>query len=923
METIQEYKDGDVYRSDVDISKDEWLGFLKDKAVSDNYKEAVACFYYLPDHKGSCVSAGKPFGKKPASLNASIWQFGRYVQNRLNRFELIGTDGKSTFWPVAMGQGKPLKGADDGSFEWQLRPELAEAVKDWLYWRMLETYKAHRREVDFNTEGAYEIYKWQLITATQGKKPIEIVQNHIKHPNNATQGGFCNLYDVVRDNNVLKYLVNNKLSQFETVLTQLVDESLSLTDRLAAFKTQMADLVSDTNYNSKANDERMAATILTCSNPQRYTIYKDGFYRKFCQYLGVATESVGKKYGHYLQLLEPLVHLIENDSELHEIIENSSIHGLLQSNLLLAQDVCWELFESFPKLLEIIKKETDTNYWLLSWNPENWEWKNYDDFCRKTKSGGTHIEPHTCHSTKPRIGDEVFLMKTGKKEPKGIIAHGTVVKESYTAPHYDSDKAEQGVTKAYIDASYDCILNYKTEPILDIKTLKDNLPKQDWSPQSSGIEIKENIEQLLKLWNETIGGTKMKNADKYVSLLKSNHNLILTGAPGTGKTYLAKQIAQAMGCTDNEIGFVQFHPSYDYTDFVEGLRPLDDGNGNVGFERKDGVFKEFCAKALENLTDSQKSLQTLQQETSVRDLIDDFVQDAIDSDLKLETQGTKNVFHIIENKAKHITIDIPKNEKTRVIALPKSDLITLLENKVDISGSKDIQLYFQRKYRTQQDSYTYVLYEKLKSLESKTKVETVSLIPKKNFVFIIDEINRGEINKIFGELFFSIDPGYRGEKGRVQTQYQNMVEDGDAFKKGFFVPENVYIIGTMNDIDRSVESMDFAFRRRFAFKEVTADDSKAMLDDFEWKDDAVKRMDSLNAAIEEIEGLSSAYHIGASYFLKLKNYNGDFGQLWDCHLKGLLFEYLRGTQSVDENMRKLEKAYNLNNTAADDSDTDN
>ena len=277
-----------------------------------------------------------------------------------------------------MGQGKPLKGADDGSFEWQLRPELAEAVKDWLYWRMLETYKAHRREVDFNTEGAYEIYKWQLITATQGKKPIEIVQNHIKHPNNATQGGFCNLYDVVRDNNVLKYLVNNKLSQFETVLNQLVDESSPLTDRLAAFKTQMADLVSDTNYNRKANDERMAATILTCSNPQRYTIYKDGFYRKLCQYLGEATESAGKKYEHYLQLLEPLVHLIENDSELHNIIENSSIHGLLQSNLLLAQDVCWELFESFPKLLEIIKKEQIMIQGLIARDSNNW----MDDFAK-------------------------------------------------------------------------------------------------------------------------------------------------------------------------------------------------------------------------------------------------------------------------------------------------------------------------------------------------------------------------------------------------------------------------------------------------------------------------------------------------------------------------------------------------------------
>ena len=98
--------------------------------------------------------------------------------------------------------------------------------------------------------------------------------------------------------------------------------------------------------------------------------------------------------------------------------------------------------------------------------------------------------------------------------------------------------------------------------------------------------------------------------------LNFNRNLILTGAPGTGKTYLAKQIAQQLifdeakeNLTDDEqkqfdeqCGFVQFHPSYDYTDFVEGLRPIQDDNGNVGFERKDGVFKEFCKKALKNTT---------------------------------------------------------------------------------------------------------------------------------------------------------------------------------------------------------------------------------------------------------------------------------------------------------------------------------
>ena len=92
-------------------------------------------------------------------------------------------------------------------------------------------------------------------------------------------------------------------------------------------------------------------------------------------------------------------------------------------------------------------------------------------------------------------------------------------------------------------------------------------------------------------------------------------------------------------------------------------------------------------------------------------------------------------------------------------------------------------------------------------------------------IFIIDEINRGELSKIFGELFFSIDPSYRDTAGLVQTQYQNLVAEGDVFYDGFYIPKNVYIIGTMNDIDRSVESMDLAIRRRFSFKEITAADS--------------------------------------------------------------------------------------------------
>lgn len=195
----------------------------------------------------------------------------------------------------------------------------------------------------------------------------------------------------------------------------------------------------------------------------------------------------------------------------------------------------------------------------------------------------------------------------------------------------------------------------------------------------------------------------------------------------------------------------------------------------------------------------------------------------------------------------------------------------------------------------------------------------------KPHVFIIDEINRGEISKIFGELFFSIDPGYRGTIGMVKTQYQNLITDkNDPFYHGFYVPENVYIIGTMNDIDRSVESMDFAMRRRFAWEEVKANENVGMLNELnEIKDEVLDKMTRLNSALWNdetdtgIEGLSSAYHIGGAYFQKLSLYlNEDktnkeeaYKHLWDNHLKGVLFEYLRGTPNARENLNILESVY--------------
>lgn len=398
-------------------------------------------------------------------------------------------------------------------------------------------------------------------------------------------------------------------------------------------------------------------------------------------------------------------------------------------------------------------------------------------------------------------------------------------------------------------------------------------------------------------------------------LLGKAKNIILHGAPGTGKTYLAHQIAEAMAA---EQKFVQFHPSYDYTDFVEGLRPADENteNGQIGFKRIDGTFKEFCAQALGNLEESAKNEKTLRKEEEIKDAIKSFVEQSIEEEKEFNTLS--NRFSIIGITDIHIIVSVPDNNKTKEYRLPINNLCKMfLWDDQNNLQRKDLKNIFNHKYSNALDSYLFAIYEQMKNMNIvPAKKNQPTIVEEKAHVFIIDEINRGDLSKIFGELFFAIDPGYRGKKEkRIQTQYQNLVDEDDVFSDGFYVPDNVYIIGTMNDIDRSVESMDFAFRRRFTFVEITADKTAAsILESLEQteREKCKEIMDALNAKISEISGLGSPtdYHIGGAYFLKLKDLNYDYKKFWEYHLKGLLKEYFRGMEDSGKLLADLEKEYN-------------
>ena len=624
--------------------------------------------------------------------------------------------------------------------------------------------------------------------------------------------------------------------------------------------------------------------------------YDDELYQIICNYFGIECEDIDKRSKHFTEIINGFA--AKYGDKVQEIIQIE----------LPKYDAVQALFLCMKEYMGNMKKETK-NYWLVGFSFGGTE-SQIDRFFRD------NLWESGYDNTSNRGQKQLELVKSIKKGDVLILKSISTKGTKHNIPFL----RVRGVGIVESDIEF-VKTGAKTLCSCSVKYI--NTDSKDFDGSQYGAfretvhKADSSVQSILDYVNDIIVPETKKSQSKYaeyIELLKVTHNLVLTGAPGTGKTYMSQRIAKDMGCTKEEMCFVQFHPSYDYTDFVEGLRPIDKSDDSIGFERRDGVFKEFCKKAAKNLIDSKKSVESLTKELSWEEKLQQFIEIAIENNT-IFNLSVGSEFTIDEIRQRTIIIHNEKNKKTKQIAVNADEIIELLANDVQLNNVKDIRDYFKRKFSTQADSYAFVIVKAVQEIKVPTTIISANKVERKDFVFIIDEINRGEVSKIFGELFYAIDPGYRGNtEVRVKTQYQNLVPETDVFAEGFYVPENVYILASMNDIDRSVESMDFAMRRRFTWKEIKPADTEYMLDELDCANEAKACMKRLNKIISDTDGLGEAYQVGSSYFLKLKDNAGNFEKLWQMNIEPLLKEYLRGFRRADEILSEFRKAYFATNS---------
>ncbi len=408
---------------------------------------------------------------------------------------------------------------------------------------------------------------------------------------------------------------------------------------------------------------------------------------------------------------------------------------------------------------------------------------------------------------------------------------------------------------------------------------KESIDRKEYSLLDINDTLIDKIVSDIKLQTHIIMEEDIRNKDRGLPL-----NQILYGPPGTGKTYntinKAIEIIENRIVLDNEdrkelkdtfdkykrngqIEFVTFHQSYGYEEFIEGIK-AETKDKNISYEVKPGVFKKISKLAIDNYYDSKKSIEIIEKEKTLKEKIDIFLDDVLENEIEFsKTKGGKfKIDDLSENKILIFSEDSNYNENN--LELNIDELEKILMSDIDIKTSRQMAKdIFGISNQRQKDTYYLAIYKEFKNYKFKNiTIDNIDNKPNlKNYILIIDEINRGNISKIFGELITLIEPSKRiGADEEIMLKLPNSPEP-------FGVPSNLYIIGTMNTADRSIAPIDTALRRRFIFKEMLPISSLLSTDI-----DGINLQELLTAMNTRIEYLYDRDHtIGHSYLINVKS----------------------------------------------------
>ena len=692
---------GEYSCGDIGVTTEEWLDLLNDEK-SKPYHEVLLCFLRQKEHKATCVKVSQVYGKPAQYYNSKVYNFSKWVQKRLNRFSVKDADDKDTYWCITMQKGWDTK----QGFQWQLRDELVEALRIYLMKALIDVF---RNGKPFN--GYYEEYKWDLLDRSVGKDVLAVFDG--------LRGK--NIIDNPRTDSVIKYLVENEANKTRVCCQHLTDESVPLNDRLAAFKSEIKALC-PSKWKNTANDERTASGLLTCVYPETYTFYKDEIYQNICDYFGYTSRKAGKKYEHFLELVNGFVK--SYGEEIQQIMLNE-IKGFKNKPLNLAVQTLFWCMKDYMKEELKNKMTTETN------NSSKGTW--YDD-----------------------------VVLTWERR-KNIVLYG--------AP---------GIGKTY-----------------DVPELAVRL----CDPAFMAAE--PSREEIVSRYNQ----------------LK----------------------------TEKRIAFTTFHQSLDYEDWIEGLRPVVNENSQVTYEIESGIFKKLCEEAERpvvkdkqvGIADNAVVWKVSLAGTGDNPVRSDCMKNSYirigwdgygpvisdETDWSVYNGEGKQILDAYINKMKigDIVMSCYSSQTIDAIGVVVGDyefddslpnykrvrrvnwlVKNINENIVEMNEGKTMTL--GTVYRLNS-----ITLDNVKSILEKYDTSSKMEENDKAYVMVIDELNRGNVSKVFGELITLLEADKR--KGRINAESVVLPYS----KKGFHIPNNVYLIATMNTADRSLGSLDYAIRRRFAF----------------------------------------------------------------------------------------------------------